>query len=489
MAFAHHPFFRPLWRFAAASCVLALSACADVGPARALRVATGFASRHICSDTLLSGMRPEAARAERVSTQGAMRWVDPWMSVTVDSDQHEVRATLAGAFSQRARFTPGYGCRLLDADEPAPMPAPLLAESPAPWLDEIAGPQVVHATSPALAAAIALAFDEPDGPGMHQTKAVLVLHDGRVIAERYAPGSGPDTPWLGFSMSKSLTNALLGVLVQQGKLTLDQDALLPAWSGWPGSPADVRSAITVEQLLRQTSGLDLVQDNSGFDANSRMLFIERDQAAFAAARPLARPPGQQWHYTDGHFILLSRLLRNATTPAVGADAAAAVRAFAHRHLFAPLGMQQFTMEFDATGTPQGASFFFGSARDWARLGELFRLDGMLAGHRLLPAGWVAMSTRPTLATGYGAGWWTNTHGGDIYPVWGVPWGFANAPRDAYFARGFMGQFTLVIPSERLVIVRLGISHRPGDDISFVDRMVGAIRAALALPDSKPATGH
>ena len=470
------PAVRP--RLAAAgllAAAAALSGCSDIGALRAARVATGFASHHICSDVYISGMTPEDARAQRISPQPGVRWLDPWMHIDVDAAQQEVRASLAGGLAQRAGFTPGLGCRLLDEGDAVPVAATLPPAGPA-VMPDIAGTAPVPAATPALQAALALAFDDSDGPHAHQTKAVVVLRDGRVIAERYAPGTGPETPWLGFSMSKSLTQALLGVLVQQGRLSATQPAALPGWAG------DARREITVEHLLRQTSGLALWQDNSGFDVNSRMLYIERDMAAFAARQPAAAPPGQGWHYADGHFILLSSVLRNAVSPAdaSGAAKADAVRAFAQRELFGPLGMRHMTMEFDGAGTPMGASFSFGSARDWARLGQLYLDDGVVGGRRLLPEGWVAMARTPTLATGYGAGWWTNALGDRLVPEWQVPYGFANAPKDAFFARGFMGQFTLVIPSERLVIVRMGISHWRGDDIVHVDRMVGAVRAALGL---------
>lgn len=453
-----------------------LSGCADLPPARALRVATGFTSHHVCSDTFVSGMDPAAARDERISPMHGLGRLSRLFSVAVDTERQEVRTSFAGGFAQRARFAPAFGCTLVDGDDPVPATAPTPAATAAapPLLPSVTGDAVVVPADPALRAAIDLAFEEPDGPHQHQTKAVVVLQDGRVVGERYAAGTGPQTPWLGFSMTKSLTNALLGVLVRQGRLRLDEPA------GFPGWAADERRGITLEHLLRQTSGLDLRQDNSGFDTNSRMLYLARDMAAFAAHQSALAAPGTRWHYTDGHFVLLGRRVRDAIGP--GADPAA-VRAFAERELFGPLGMRHMTLEFDTAGSPQGASFSYGSARDWARFGQLYLDDGVAGGVRLLPEGWVALSRRPTLDTGYGAGWYTNVRGGEVYPEWGVPWGFAGAPADAFFARGFMGNFTLVVPSRRVVIVRLGISHRRGDDIEFVNRMVTAVLKALP-----PATG-
>jgi len=295
-----------------------------------------------------------------------------------------------------------------------------------------------------------------------------VLHNGQLIGETYAKGYGVDTPVLGFSMTKSVTNALIGALVQQGRLSLQQPAPLPEWR----EPSDPRHAITIEHLLRQASGLDLKQNNSGFDSSTQIMYGVRDKAAAAAAAPLAVPPGTHWSYTDTNYILLSRIVRDT----VGGTANDVLR-FAHNELFGPLGMRQVTLDFDATGTPVGASHMLATPRDWARFGQLYLDDGVVGGRRILPAGWVAQSTTPTLATGYGAGFWTNRVPGKV-PGWGVPWGLASAPPDTFFARGFMGQFVVVIPSQRLVIVRTSVSHVRGDDIEETDRIVGEVLAAL-----------
>ena len=296
----------------------------------------------------------------------------------------------------------------------------------------------------------------------------MVLHNGQLIGETYAKGYGVDTPVLGFSMTKSVTNALIGALVQQGRLSLQQPAPLPAWR----DPGDPRHAITIEHLLRHTSGLDLLQNNSGFDSSTQIMYSVRDKAAAAAAAPLAVPPGTRWSYADTNYILLSRIVRDA----VGGNAHDVLR-FAHNELFGPLGMRQVTLDFDATGTPVGASHMLATPRDWARFGQLYLDDGVVGGRRILPAGWVAQSTTPTLATGYGAGFWSNRVPGNV-PGWGVPWGLASAPPDTFFSRGFMGQFVVVIPSQRLVIVRMSVSHVRGDDIEETNRIVGEVLAAL-----------
>ena len=252
---------------------------------------------------------------------------------------------------------------------------------------------------------------------------------------------------------------------------VDQPAPLPALQ----AATDGRAGITIDHLLRQTTGQAIVQNNSGFDDNARILLLEADKAGASAAMPMApgRQPGTLWNYTDANFLMLSRVLRDS----VGASPAD-WQAWAQRSLLAPLGMRHTVLTLDATGTPLGASFFMASGRDWARLGQLYLDDGMAAGQRILPPGWARHAATPTLATGYGAGWWTNALGGQLVPAWGVPWGLANAPRDAFFARGLMGQYVVVVPSRGVVIVRLGSSHIAGDGIRVMDELVGDVLAAL-----------
>ena len=453
---------------------LAASGCADWAPSRALQVASGFNSQLVCIDHFVTGIPAAQSHAQRVATHQGMGWVDWAMRTEVDAQRQQVATTVAGGFGSLAQFRPDLGCQLIEPGGPADArPAvSTVATATSPLRAAPALRLPAAATDPVLARALDAAFVEThDGP-QHRSLAVLVLRDGELVAERYADGITAAAPILGFSASKSLLHALLGRAVQLGLLAPDGPAPIAAWA----APGDPRGAITTEQLLRQTSGLDIEWDASGFGQSSRMLFIERDKAGFAAARGLAHAPGSHWRYTDANYMLASRLLRDA----VGGSAAD-VLAFARRELFEPLGMSGVTLAFDGTGTPMGAAMFSATARDWARLGQLYLDDGVVAGQRLLPANWVAAARRPTLATAYGAGWWTNVRGAELHPDWGVPWGFAQAPRDAFFARGFMGQFVVVLPTQRLVLVRLGVSQQHGDDIEWVDRWLGGVLAALGVP--------
>ena len=178
--------------------------------------------------------------------------------------------------------------------------------------------------------------------------------------------------------------------------------------------------------------------------------MESDMAAYAESIGLATPPGSAWNYNDGNFIILSHLIRNAA----GGRASDLMR-FAHQELFGPLGMRNVTIEFDASGNPEGSSQMLASARDWARFGTLYLNDGVAGGRRILPEGWVQYSASPTpnAWVGMSAGFWTNL--GDSFGAnYRIEHGW---PRDAFFAKGTIGQYVIIIPSEKLVIVRLGRS--------------------------------
>jgi CubicO group peptidase (beta-lactamase class C family) len=230
--------------------------------------------------------------------------------------------------------------------------------------------------------------------------------------------------------------------------------------------------------MRMTGGLAIEESDSGFDPVSRMLFLEPDMAAFAAGARLKAPPGTSWEYTSGNTLLLSAIVRDA----VGGHASDVV-AWARRELFAPLAMRHVTLEFDAAGTPIGSTRILAAARDWARLGQLYLDDGQCGGRRILPPAWVRFSTRPTLDTDYGAGFWVNA--GDAPHARGRVRG--GMPADAFFGSGRLGQRLVVVPSHRLIIARLGTTLDPPDfDIQGLERLVADVIAATDPPASPPA---
>jgi CubicO group peptidase (beta-lactamase class C family) len=457
------------WRlinFVFAGAICFASGCHRVS--QDLHVTTGLISHTLCSQTFVGGQDPEVIYAEDLKPRPGL-WLVNWLTAyDIDRSGEEVRATIAGGFESRAAFHDQLGCLLIRGDEPPDLSLPATndADQPPALLPEIAGPSMVEPSDSKLREALDHAFAEPpDRQPFRHTKAVVIVRDGHVIAERYAPGYGIDTPLLGYSASKSMVNAMLGILVRKYRLSVDQPAPVAAWS----DPKDPRHAITIDELERMTSGLAIDQTNSPSSPVARMLYLERDMAGYAESVGLENNPGTRWNYTDGNTLILSRIIRDAVGGHTGE-----VVAFARRELFDPLGMRHVTMEFDATGTPIGSTYILAPARDWARFGMLYLDDGVIGGHRILPEGWVTYSSTPTLDSDYGAGFWTN-RGKNKNALGRIRGGM---PADSFYASGLLGQRVVIIPSERLVITRFGPAQEWDDfDIEGLVRLVREVIAA------------
>jgi CubicO group peptidase (beta-lactamase class C family) len=449
--------------------ILMLTALAGLGvhfrPDRAIRVATGAVAHIVCSKSFVSGLDPQTVFAETLERPGFRR-LRHVMNFQINRKAGTVDAATLGFFRSHATFHDGFGCvERLGANKPYllknDVEALKVPKTP-PLLPEIAGSEVVEPTDPALKAALDHAFEEPAEPPFRRTKAVVVVHDGKVVAERYAAGIGVETPLLGLSMTKSVTNALIGVLTQQGLVTPSMPAPVPEWRG------DLRREIEVEHLLRMTTGLALDETNSGFDPASQMVYLHDDMAGFAVNAAVIVPPGSRWAYSSPTTQLLARIVRDA----VGGPEQTLT--FAWRELFNPLGMRNVTLEFDASGTLQGSTYMLASARDWARFGLLFLYDGVVGGKRVLHEDWVDFSAAATLDSDYGAGFWTNRseHPNAKGRV------RLGIPRDAFFASGDLGQRIVIMPSQHLVVVRLGDSVDPTGDIRGLARLVKEVIAAV-----------
>jgi CubicO group peptidase (beta-lactamase class C family) len=436
------------------------------------KVVTGFVANILCSETFVSGLDPARTFAETTDAMpgaGLLTWA---MDFRIDRARKDVTVTLFGLGRSHAVYRNGAGCYLDHGGAAAEIVVPPVDHEPA-LLPDIAGPAPVQPANPQLTAALDRAFAEPEQPPFRHTRAIVLMKDGRIIGERYADGIGIDTPLLGFSATKSVTSALVGILVRQDKLALDKPAPVAAWR----DPNDPRHAITIDELLRHTAGLGLgssLQASLGaaFEPVNRMKFMEGDMASYAESIALATPPGTAWSYHDGNYLILSEIIRNA----VGGRPSDYLR-FARDELFAPLGMRHVTIEFDASGTPEGSSQMLASARDWARFGQLYLDDGVVGGKRILPEGWVTYSAAPTPGgfVGYGAGFWTNlgdSRGANYRSAEG--W-----PRDAFLAKGSIGQYVIIIPSQRLVIARFGRTVNFPLDADGVSQLVRDVVAATA----------
>lgn len=303
----------------------------------------------------------------------------------------------------------------------------------------------------ALRGAIDPLFDDS---AMGETRALLVMRDGEVVAERYAPGFGPDTKLLSWSMGKSVTAALVGLMVADGRLALDAPVPVPAWS----QPGDPRGAITLRQLLTMTSGLDHVEDGEPVtDGDTvRMLFMDgaRDMAGFAEAKPLASDPGSTFAYSTGSTLILADLMTRMLTESDDPDQRRrTMQAFIDGRLKAPGQLPSLTVEYDARGTMIGGSMMHMTARDYGRFGELLRRRGRgPTGHQILPEKWIDLMTTPSRRNpAYGLHIWLNRDGPHSALMPG------QAPTSLFGCVGHGGQYILVSPSQRLTVVRIGMS--------------------------------
>jgi CubicO group peptidase (beta-lactamase class C family) len=439
--------------------VLVLAGLVIFRPDRALHVASGMTAHTLCSATFVSELDPDKTFTETVRPTASV--AAPLLRYQVDRNAKSVDASVLGVFASKASFHPGYGCRL-DFEDSIAVPPPLPEVARAPEL------ATVETANADLRGALERAFAEQEGHAPRNVKAVVIVKDGRIVGERYAAGYGPETPLLSYSVAKSVTNALVGILVRQGKLNVEAPASVAAWRG----AGDARAAITLDNLIRMTSGLALAESDSGFDPVSRMLFLESNMAAFAEAGQLRVKPGTEWVYTSANTLIVSDIVRRA----IGGGQDAYLR-FARAELFAPTGMRNVTMEFDGAGTQISSTRILAPARDWARFGMLFLNNGVAAnGARVLPEGWVAYSRRSTLGSTYGAGFWTND-GPSEYAAGRIKGGM---PADAFFASGNLGQRIYIVPSERLVVVRFGVTQRPPDfdivgDVHLVRDAIAALK--------------
>lgn len=438
-------------------------------------IGAGFAAKVTCSLVHVSGQDGAAIVSRYVAHEVAP--LGAALRVTTSPEGAEARVA-GGLVRARAVLRPGLGCVLVPSDAADPLPLPEALSLPRPRLDPAlpwprggAGPEGAPA---AVEAAIARAFMEPGGEGLRQTNAVVVAKDGRLLAERYAPGYGPETPMLSWSMAKSVLVALVGVLEREGRMDVSLPAAVPEWR----APGDPRGAITLDQLLRQSSGLAFDETYGATNDVSRMLYAHADTGAYAAKSRLVAEPGTRWSYSSGTSNLVARIVRDVFR----GDVAAMVR-FANDELFDPADMTSAFFEPDASGSFVGSSYVYMTARDWARFGELFRRHGDWFGRRILPADFVRYAVTPTPAAprgSYGAHFWLNA--GSPGRPGDRPW--PAIPPEVFAARGHSGQWVVVVPSARLVVVRLGLTVPDEEPLDGTEALVAELLQALADPSAR-----
>ena len=433
-------------------------------------VGTAFTAKTLCSGVFVSHRDPASVLDTDLSPDihPILRLVDARtdqearQSRRVSSDSQSAGRPIAMGSAGRRRPRRRRRVRGVSLVEPTPKPAERAIECDDDLRTQGEVPPEIDAS--VLRSAVDWAFSEPDPALPRRTRAVLVVHDGQIVAERYADGFTQDTPLIGWSMTKSVVNALIGILVKEGRLSVEAPAPIPEWK----AEGDPRRKITLAQLLHMTSGLEFDEDYANPLADvTYMLFGVPAAAEFAVAKPLVAEPGTRWSYSSGTSNILTHAIRRVVGEAD-------YHAFPRQALFDRIGMSSAVLETDGTGTFVGSSFMYATARDWARFGLLFLQDGVWSGERILPEGCVnfSWSPAPGVPDGkFGAHFWRRIPeefrcGGDT----------PDLPADAYHAVGYAGQFVTIVPSRALVLVRLGLTNYPcgWDHQNFVALVVDAV---------------
>lgn len=309
--------------------------------------------------------------------------------------------------------------------------------------------------------------------GIGETRAVIVMHAGEIVAERYGEGYGPATRFVGWSMSKTVTGVLIGLMVADGQLRLDTPPPIQRWQ----RAGDPRGEITLRQLLQMRSGLRHEEKAEPVYTSPevRMMFLDGrdDMAGWAEAQPLESEPGSAFDYSTPSTMILSDVAARVLAPDGGAaERQAAVAEYLRARLAVPLGMDSLVAEYDRAGTMMGGSMIWATARDWAKFGEFLRHKGSVAGAQIVPRGWIEFMTAPSpRASDYGAMLWLNRASGGEREVL-----FPDQGPDSLFAAvGHLGQYVLVSPSQKLTVVRLGKT----DDVER-PALVDALAEIVAL---------
>jgi CubicO group peptidase (beta-lactamase class C family) len=368
----------------------------------------------------------------------------------IDENGKFATASVYGLKKRKAIYREGLGVTLVDADfdetQPYEIPKRTLLNNnlPFPYGNEKPEVSVFNTIDyTKLNAAVANAFDDSEKKDK-RTRAVVVLYKDKLIAEKYATGFNKNSKILGWSMTKSITGALFGVLQKQGKFNIYKPAPIPSWQN------DTRRIITTNDLLHMNSGLEWEENYNTICDATQMLFLAEDMGKVQMDKPAVFMPDSHWNYSSGTTNLLSKIVRSQfKTHQEYLD-------FWYAALIDKIGMNSMVIETDMIGNYVGSSYGWATPRDWAKFGLLYLRNGNWNGEQIIDPSWVKYSVTPTNTSegAYGAQFWLNAGGR-----------FPDVPRDMYYCSGYQGQMVAIIPSLDLVIVRMGLKEDPAFDFN------------------------
>ena len=414
--------------------VLAVLAAAILGGCLYLNsllpIITGYAAKNLASDVFVSGREPADVEALDLHFSFIK-----FTRNKVDFENKTVTSRFLWGKSVAA-YRDGYGVTLLRGKNAAEFQAQKYPLAP-----EEEGPECLVPGDSALTERLApIAKALVDDHTYNGTPfAFVVLHEGKVVAERYREGITANTKLLSWSMAKSFTNALAGIMAGDGLVDIYAPTGIPEWQG------DERAVITLNDLMQMQSGLEWNEDYGNRSDVNLMLHREQDMGLYAINKPLEHEPGTFWYYSSGSTNIVMRYLRGQ----FASDTE--FLTYLRERLFAPLGIRNAFFEPDMSGTPVGSSYVYITARDFARFGQLYLDDGVFQGQRILPEGWVEYTATPASGSkgGYGSFFWLNKD--KFWP---------DVPEDMFNCQGHDGQEVFIIPSKDLVVVTLGYSPKP-----------------------------
>ena len=425
-----------------------------------LYLATGYGAKCMATAVFVAERDPQMVKLTDLNYS-----IVKYTQNIVDYENKSVTSSFFGLAKQTAVYREGLGCCLIndvsaDSIRKFTFSPPTIRQKGLwriawPNGDLIKDTVYPEIDTVKLKIAVEAAFDSPY-ESKKKTAAVVVLYKGELVAEKYDKGFGitPDTRMWGWSMNKSLINAMVGVMTKKGKLDIKASAPVPQWLN------DHRRDITINDLLQMCSGLKWDENYGDVSSATNMLYRSNDCYKVAIDVPFQKEPGTEWNYSSGSANILSGIIRTLT----GNDLI--YHELHYREIFNKIGISSMIMETDADGNFIGSSYGYATARDWSRFGLLYYNDGIWKGDTILPKGWVNYTRTPAVPSKgeYGALFWLNQSKK-----------LPDVPEDMFTCQGHRGQRVFIIPSRNLVVVRLGFSEEDFCHNDFLKGILASIK--------------